>query len=58
MPVEIKELVIRATIVPETADEEESGDASDEAGTMSDRAEIVRQCVREVIKIMENNRYR
>lgn len=58
MPVEIKELIIRATIVPETVDEEESGDALEEAGSMTDRAEIVRQCVREVIKIMENNRYR
>ncbi len=58
MPVEIKELVIRATIVPETVEEDDSGDASEEAGSMTDQAEIVRQCVREVIKIMENNRYR
>ena len=54
MPVEIKELIIRATIVPETVDEE----GSEEAGSMSDRAEIIRQCVREVVKIMENNRNR
>ncbi|WP_165500411.1 DUF5908 family protein [Pedobacter psychroterrae] len=58
MPVEIKELVIRATIVPETVEEDDSDNASEEVGSMTDQAEIVRQCVREVIKIMENNRYR
>ncbi|HRI15307.1 MAG TPA: DUF5908 family protein [Verrucomicrobiota bacterium] len=55
MPIEIKELVIRA-IVDETKDEAPSARA--EASAPSDRSALVEECVREVLKILERTRER
>jgi hypothetical protein len=53
MPVEIRELVIKATLVQDDGQEKPVAPAN-----ASERARIVEECVREVIRIIENNKKR
>ncbi len=52
MPVEIKELVIRAVV------DREPGEGEGAAGAPSERDAIVQACVREVLRILEKSRER
>ncbi len=62
MPIEIRELVIRARIDPGgTAGADPSGEASVEpepAGQDERCQEVVQTCVREVLRILEDRRER
>jgi hypothetical protein len=53
MPVEIKELVIRAV-----AAEEKSSAYPTENGKMTDKQAIVEECVRQVLKILKRSKER
>lgn len=53
MPIEIKELIIRAVIDPEAEGERPSGDI-DEAT----RASLVRACVAETLRLLRKSRER
>lgn len=53
MPVEIKELVIRAVAV-----EEKSSAYPAENGEIRDRQAIVEDCVREVLKVLKRSKER
>ena len=55
MPVEIKELIIRAVV---TDDDGEEADMSLRISSEPDRAELVQECVRQVLKILERSRER
>lgn len=50
MPVEIKELVIRATTLPENEEADSTGQAG--AGP-EEREAIVEECVRQVLRILK-----
>lgn len=57
MPVEIRELIIRAVVVP--GDEDGGARAPAEADAPeADRAALVQECVRQVLKILERSRER
>ena len=55
MPVEIKELIIRA-VVAEQPDANTAAPPS--AGEVSDRQTIVEECVRQVLKILKKSKER
>lgn len=60
MPVEIKELIIRANIV-DTVDSVDSDDTNSESqieGTSGQKQEIIATCVAEVLKILERKQER
>jgi len=52
MAVEIRELVIKATIVNTDANTAESG------GSAIDKAQIIQECVKEVLKIIAKSKKR
>ncbi len=54
MPVEIRELIIRATISRESEEIPESVESSDK----ENREEIISACVEQVLKIIERTRER
>ncbi len=54
MPVEIKELIIRADITANS----DNGPGAGEAGGSVDKKEIVSACVEQVLKILERSRQR
>lgn len=56
MPVEIKELIIRAVVNPGTG--HEPGEAGDGRGAPDKRDAIVQACVRQVLRILEKSRER
>ncbi len=56
MPVEIKELVIRAVVDLDRS--REPGDGGDGQSVPSARDEIVQACVRQVLRILEKSRER
>jgi hypothetical protein len=59
MPVEIRELVLRAVIDPNLArGESDSVDEGGPSGAPEDREAIVRECVRQVLRILEKSRER
>lgn len=55
MPVEIKELIIRA-VVAEQPDANTAAQSS--AGEVSDRQTIVEECMRQVLKILKKSKER
>ncbi len=55
MPVEIKELIIRAVV---SDDGSEEADVTVAASTEPDREALVQECVRQVLKILERSRER
>jgi hypothetical protein len=55
MPVEIKELVIRAVVTQQPG--EDSPEASS-PGEDSDRQTIVEECVRQVLRVLKNSKER
>ncbi len=55
MPVEIRELIIRAVVAD---DRDKENDAPDPALTGPDREALVQECVRQVLKILERSRER
>ncbi len=56
MPVEIKELVIRAVVDLDRG--REMGDEGDGRGAPDERESIVQACVRQVLRILEKSRER
>jgi hypothetical protein len=56
MPVEIKELVIRAVVDLDRGSE--PGDLEGGQGAPADRAELVQACVRQVLRVLEKSRER
>ena len=54
MPVEIKELIIRATVLQET---EDAGSAEDETADNDNQA-IIQACVRQVLRILKRSKER
>lgn len=55
MPIEIRELIIRATITGGAGTTEES---SQEDGDTTDEKEIIAECVEQVLKIIERQKER
>jgi hypothetical protein len=55
MPVEIRELVIRAEVNPRQGEEGQSGQAS---GAAADREQLVRDCVEQVMEIIRQKEER
>jgi hypothetical protein len=53
MPIEVKELVIRATIDPKGGEAKKGADAATE-----NRQELVRECVEQVLEILRRERER
>jgi hypothetical protein len=58
MPVEIKELVIRAVVDLDSGRGREPGDAGQGQATGADREKLVQACVRQVLRILEKSRER
>ena len=56
MPVEIKELIIRAVVTDEHADRPDAKTASPHPE--ADHEALVQECVRQVLKILERSRER
>ncbi len=54
MPVEIRELIIRANITADPGDDTEDGGQ----GGSVDKKEIISACVEQVLKILERSRQR
>ncbi len=57
MPVEIKELIIRANIV-DIVDSDDTNSESQIEGTSGQKQEIIATCVAEVLKILERKQER
>ena len=55
MPVEIRELVIRAEVNPQQGDGKGAGQGS---GAVSDREQIIRDCVEQVMEIIQQKEER
>jgi hypothetical protein len=55
MPVEIRELVIRAVT---TMEAEEAGEAPQTQATAADREAIIQECVRQVLRILQKSEER
>jgi Family of unknown function (DUF5908) len=53
MPVEIKELVIRAVVDFDTGRGREPGEAGEGQGAAVDQAALVQVCVRQVLRVLE-----
>ncbi len=53
MPVEIKELVIRATVLSDGARSNTSQSSSDSGSSPVNRDEIIEECVEQVLAILE-----
>lgn len=55
MPIEVREIIIRATIVDENQDSGGSGESSNRDNQLSEREDIIKSCVEKVLEII---RYR
>jgi len=55
MPVEIKELIIRATTTPPADEEDESAPAQP---SPEDKDELIQECVRQVLRILQKKEER
>ena len=58
MPVEIKELIIRANIVNNNNDNNDENSESESEETTEQKQEIIAACVSQVLKILERQRER
>ncbi len=60
MPIEIRELVIRAVALPEHSEEEQGEDehAQPRPDLPADREAIIQECVRQVLKILRREKER
>lgn len=59
MPIEIRELVIRATIVDQNPqDSDNEGETSSESSLGIDQNKIIQECVSQVMKIIQKSKNR
>ncbi len=59
MPIEIRELVIRAQVDPDPCgDSSQKQRESPDTASSNDREDIIRTCVQEVLRILEDKRER
>jgi len=58
MPIEIRELVIKATIVPEGPSAEHPGAAAGQNNGLSSAEELINTCVEKVLEILKEKNER
>ena len=53
MPLEIKEIIVRGTVVPDTSDGKSATDSSNTKMTAIERQIIIQECIEQVLEIMK-----